>query len=137
MMEEEEERMIRDIGEVHVEFLDTTDAWKLAHDSENIHVGRKSATRVTLSHTHTHKGLSIWVSASVLMNLSPGGGVRLMSHTIGSRWASEASRGQQINLHYISIPTIRLIREALWVRARPCVCVCLRERDCECGGSNR
>lgn len=64
------------------------------------------------SHTHTltHKGLSTWVSASVLMNLSPGGGAGLMSHTKSPRWATEPTRGQQINLHYISIPTIHLMR---------------------------
>lgn len=62
------------------------------------------------THTPTHKGLGTWVSASVLMNLSPGGGAGLMFHTKSPRWATEPTRGQQINLHYISIPTIHLMR---------------------------
>lgn len=75
-------------------------------------------------HASTHKRFGTWVSASVLMNLSPGGGARVMSHTKSSRWAAEPTRGQQINLHYISISTIRLMREGLCPYAWLCKCVC-------------
>lgn len=77
---------------------------------------------VTAWNTHS-KGRSTWVSASVLMNLSPGGGAGVMSHTKSSCWATKPTRGQQINLHYISIPTIHLMREGLCVRV--CVCECI------------
>ena len=91
-------------------------------------------------HTHTHTLTHTQRPACLGINVSlnepvSGGGSGVISRTKSSHWAAEPTRGQQINFHYISIPTILLMREGL-VRVREretkreskresvCVCVC-------------
>lgn len=94
---------------------------ELRHAWEKTAFLRRPRYNWLTTHTNT-KDLGTWVSTSVLMNLSPGGGEGVMSQTKSPHWATEPTKGQQINLHYISIPTIHLMRGD-YVHLRVCACV--------------